>query len=69
MSTVGQLGGRTRFTYGIASARTPTVPHREHMTEEEARRWLQEWVDDDGKPGVFVMIRRPIGSWEVVPDA
>lgn len=51
--------------YGVGRVRTGE-PHREgFMTEAAAREWICEFEKDGGKPGVFVVICRTIGSWEL----
>ena len=52
-----------RYEYGIKVTRPGNV-HREGMTREEAMEWVEGWEEDGGKSGLFIVIRRAIGSWE-----
>lgn len=48
--------------------RFPDEPHRGPMSEQDARRWIEEWqeMDDnaDAREGMFYLARRPVGRWE-----
>lgn len=48
--------------YGIAMIRAHSV-HRTGMTKAAAETWLQEWLDMNGKPGVFRIISREVSAW------
>ena len=54
------------YEYGILHDRVRDEPHRVGMTEIEAERWIRDWLDDGGKGGVFKIIRRPVGLWELI---
>lgn len=53
-----------KYEYAVFISRE-NEPHREHLTEQAAHEWIQEWLDDGGKPGIFHIMRRKIGEWEV----
>ena len=42
--------------------------HREGMTKEEARVWMEEWLEMGGKPDAYRIVRRPIGTWKTVKE-
>lgn len=52
-----------RYEYGIWSNRD-NVLHRDGMSEPGADDWVDEWLDNGGKPGVFRVVRRAVGPWE-----
>lgn len=54
------------YEFGIAFVREtgPITAHRTGMTEAEAVRWIDEWIEDGGRHDVFTMIKRPVGDWE-----
>lgn len=56
------------YEWGVWSNVTDEI-HRLHMTEREARAWLQSWREDaELMPSVqdmFSLCKRPIGEWEV----
>ena len=56
------------YEYGVAFRRTTSEPHRLGMTEIEASTWIKEFIEDGGRSGAFVVIRRPMGDWEVFWD-
>ncbi len=65
---------RQGFEYGVRLARRPAAePHREGMTEAEAREFVDpaNWEDLpqplDKNFTLFVAIRRRRGPWQVVP--
>jgi hypothetical protein len=49
--------------YGIAFAHSPHIVHRGPMTLEEARLWVDEWIDMGAKPEAIVIIERDVSSW------
>ena len=54
--------------WGIVHHLSPDVLHRGPMTEDEARTWVREWIEDGGNPRSFVVVRRAVYStpWEAV---
>lgn len=54
------------YEYGIVYTRYPDSPHRQHLTEAEAKEWIAETVEMGVAAGVFSIIRRPIGDWKVI---
>lgn len=52
------------YEWGVLRSRGHDEPHREGMTEKEARAWIADWEEMGGTPGTFVLIRRLIGEWE-----
>lgn len=54
------------YEYGIMMRWYKDEPHRSNMTKEEAEAWLNDWLMDGGKEGIFWIIRRPKGAWEKV---
>lgn len=64
------------YSYGIATradvAAGRIAPHRRDMRKWEAEDWLEQWrnecAETDAQREMFVMIRRPLGDWEVVPS-
>lgn len=61
-----------KYEYGIEwvdeDMRDPDGPHREYDSRWKALSFLGSWLEDGGKPGVFKVIRRPVGEWEEVED-
>ncbi len=55
------------YEWGVVCARVPNEVHRDQMTEEQAREWVREFEDEGGKAGAFLVIRRPVGDWEIAP--
>ena len=53
------------FEYGIRCSTDGKV-HRNGMTLEEAKQWLDGWLVDGGREGAFSLIRRSISKWEPV---
>lgn len=49
--------------YGIARDDEPTTLHRGPMSLYDAKRWIAEWDEDLGKPGVFIIISREVTPW------
>lgn len=54
------------YEYGIVFEGVYDAPHRFGMTEEEARAWVAEWIEDGAKPSAVAVIRRAVGKWERV---
>lgn len=52
------------YEYGIFVSREGEL-HRGPMTEQAAHEWIEEWLDDGGKPDVFFIMRREVGNWTV----
>lgn len=64
----GQAQGCMRYEYGVRYTGDPADwrPHRDGLTEDEARLWIAE-IEAEGYPkGKFVIVRREIGAWERV---
>jgi hypothetical protein len=40
--------------------------HKGPVSEQEARDWIQERIDEGGREGSFILVRRPVGTWEKV---
>ena len=53
------------YEYGIAYRDDLSDPHRAGMTEDEARTWVADFAELGGMPGMFTVIRRPLGEWEI----
>lgn len=53
--------------WGIVHRLSPDDLHRGPMTEEQARDWVREWVEDGGVPEAFLIVRRAVHvtPWEV----
>lgn len=51
------------FEYGVQHVPTGVVM-RSGMTLDEAGRWLTRWDERGKDPGVFTVVRRPVGAWE-----
>ncbi len=54
------------YEYGVAhvSQKAGEEPHRTGMaSRDEAIKWIREWNEMGGKPGVFTIVRRPLGGW------
>lgn len=56
------LPNEAHIEYGVAMIRDHSV-HRAGMTKAEAETWLQEWIEMNGKPGVFRVISREVSAW------
>ena len=57
------------YEWGIDQTSWPLEedgPHRDGMTEQEARSWIEQAEAGGIKPGSFTLIRRPIAQWERV---
>lgn len=39
------------------------------ISQEEARKWVQEAIEDGFKRGAFVVGRRPVGRWSPDPES
>lgn len=61
------FGDGEQFEYGVRHLDSGRV-HRSGMSEDEAREWVAEWIEMDGKPDAFAVIRRPIGEWQAAPS-
>ena len=58
-----------RYEYGvdyIRKSRRGPEPHRAGMTRAQAEQWLYDPADGVDLRGAFTMVRRLLGSWEVV---
>lgn len=58
----------TDYEYGIFWKQIEANPHRDGLTEEEAREWVESWLDDGGAEDTFIIVKRALGPWEVVDD-
>jgi hypothetical protein len=60
---------KTYYEYGVARDSHPHEMHRGPMEEAEAREWVQEWdsmsENESARKGMFVVIKRPVGPWDV----
>ena len=56
------------YEYAVFHVNRPDEPHRDGLTESEAREWVREWDEESVFPGVFVVKRRPVGEWENDPN-
>lgn len=55
------------YEYAIAlNGGDYSEPHRSGMTQEEAEKWMAEWMQMSGRRLPFEIIRRPVGEWEAV---
>lgn len=39
-----------------------------YATEDQARQWIKEWIDDGGSATSFHIRKREISDWEFVGD-
>ncbi|QEM41530.1 hypothetical protein SEA_FORZA_60 [Gordonia phage Forza] len=59
------------FEYGIWRYPNPDMPSKAPqgylwlagMSRKQAERWIDEWINDGGRPGAFSVVRRPRGAW------
>lgn len=56
-----------KYDYGIWCTVLDEL-HRGPMLKETAEWWIETWLEDGGKDGVFYIVRRPIviTEWEKV---
>lgn len=56
------------WEYGVSYSGDPESwrPHREGMTEDDARDWVAQLEFDGFPSGRFVVVRRQVGAWERV---
>ena len=52
--------------FGIVLRRYEDELHRGPMTEAEVDAWIQEFLDDGGKPGTFIKVSRTVSPWKVL---
>lgn len=57
------MGSSPEYDYGIWHNREDYL-HRGPMTASEARIWIDDWLDDGGRSGIWSIVRRPVGEWE-----
>ena len=55
---------RDEYEWGVVFVRAPDAPHRAGMTEDEARKWVEEWEDTGLEPDAVAVIRRRCAPWE-----
>jgi hypothetical protein len=57
------------WEYGIQYGGCSNPPHRYGMTEQQARDWINTLQSLGGNlhAKAFLIIRRPVGSWEIWP--
>lgn len=59
--------GRGDEQWCVMFARRPGDPHRGPMSEDEARAWVREIVEEDGaRPEAFYVAHRFVGPWRPV---
>lgn len=51
------------WEYGIAVGESNEL-HRSNMTEDEAVKWMSEWVQMSGRRTPFRIVRREVGEWK-----
>lgn len=54
------------YEYGIVYESAQDEPHRSGMTQDGARKWLEEWVDTGANASAVSLIRRWKEPWERV---
>lgn len=54
------------YEYAVFHRAIPDEPHRGPMTEQAAHEWIEEWVEDGGKPETFYVMQRKVSPWEDV---
>lgn len=52
------------YEYGIWNVKFKEI-HRIGLTQEEAVKWVDEWLEDGGLGSAFTIVRRPTPEWEI----
>jgi hypothetical protein len=51
------------YEYCVMHHMYPNEPHRGPMPLDEAELWVDDYLDDGGRPGAFYVAKREVGPW------